>query len=420
MATYRIRPCARLSGEITVHSAKNAVLPLMCGALLTRETVTIEQIPALTDVKTLTDILRDCGVLMHADQAEKLLALTADSPRSPRREDLLSRMRASVLVMGPLLARTGYARVALPGGCAIGQRPIDLHLKGMEALGAHVEQTPGFVTLRGKLRGGNVYLDFPSVGATENILMAAVLLPGISVIHNAAREPEIVDLANFINAMGGSVRGAGSAVMTIEGVKHLHGARWTPMPDRIVAGTLLAAGAITGGTIELTRAPVQALLAVNAKLREMGCDVREEEKRVILTAPERLTAFAQLQTQPYPGFPTDMQVQMLALLSVSEGTGVVVENVFENRFTHAGDLNRMGARILCSGRTAVVRGVPELYGARVTARDLRGGAALTLAGLKAQGETQVDGAELIDRGYEHFETQLTRLGADIRRVQGSA
>ena len=251
-------------------------------------------------------------------------------------------------------------------------------------------------------------------------LMAAVLLPGISVIHNAAREPEIVDLANFINAMGGSVRGAGSAVMTIEGVKHLHGARWTPMPDRIVAGTLLAAGAITGGTIELTRAPVQALLAVNAKLREMGCDVREEEKRVILTAPERLTAFAQLQTQPYPGFPTDMQVQMLALLSVSEGTGVVVENVFENRFTHAGDLNRMGARILCSGRTAVVRGVPELYGARVTARDLRGGAALTLAGLKAQGETQVDGAELIDRGYEHFETQLTCLGADIRRVHANA
>ena len=216
MATYRIRPCARLSGEITVHSAKNAVLPLMCGALLTRETVTIEQIPALTDVKTLTDILRDCGVLMHADQAEKLLALTADSPRSPRREDLLSRMRASVLVMGPLLARTGYARVALPGGCAIGQRPIDLHLKGMEALGAHVEQTPGFVTLRGKLRGGNVYLDFPSVGATENILLAATRCGGCMTVENAAMEPEITDLIGFLRSAGANITGAGTARLTVE------------------------------------------------------------------------------------------------------------------------------------------------------------------------------------------------------------
>ena len=217
--------------------------------------------------------------------------------------------------------------------------------------------------------------------------------------------------------MGGSVRGAGSAVMTIEGVKHLHSTRWTPMPDRIVAGTLLAAGAITGGTIELTRAPVQALLAVNAKLREMGCDVREEEKRVILTAPERLTAFAQLQTQPYPGFPTDMQVQMLALLSVSEGTGVVVENVFENRFTHAGDLNRMGARILCSGRTAVVRGVPELYGARVTARDLRGGAALLLAAMQAEGESTIFGVKHIERGYDTLEAALQSVGARLKTVE---
>lgn len=237
------------------------------------------------------------------------------------------------------------------------------------------------------------------------------------MIHNAAREPEIVDLANFINAMGGRVHGAGSAVMTIEGVSVLHGTQWQPMPDRIVAGTLLAAGAITGGQVELTQAPVTALHAINAKLREMGCDVREEDNRVMLRAPQRLTAFAQLQTQPYPGFPTDMQVQMLALLSVAEGTGVIVENVFENRFTHAGDLNRMGARILCSGRTAVVRGVPELYGARVTARDLRGGAALVLAGLKAQGETQVDGAELVERGYERLERQLGALGAQIRRKQ---
>ncbi len=246
MATYRIRPCARLSGEITVHSAKNAVLPLMCGALLTRETVTIEQIPALTDVKTLTDILRDCGVLMHADQAEKLLTMTADSPRSPRREDLLSRMRASVLVMGPLLARTGYARVALPGGCAIGQRPIDLHLKGMEALGAHVEQTPGFVTLRGKLRGGNVYLDFPSVGATENILMAAALARGTTRIENAAKEPEIADLCDFLTQMGAHISGGGTSTILIEGRETLHGCRYRPIPDRIEAGTLLCAAAQVG------------------------------------------------------------------------------------------------------------------------------------------------------------------------------
>ena len=251
-------------------------------------------------------------------------------------------------------------------------------------------------------------------------MMAAVLVPGVTTIHNPAREPEIVDLQNFINAMGGCVRGAGGHAIEIEGVSCLHGTEWTPMPDRIVAGTLLAAAAVTGGEVTLTNAPESDMVAVTAKLREMGCRIAEAPGRIALSAPQRLTAFSQLQTQPHPGFPTDMQVQMLALLSVSEGTGVVVENVFENRFTHAGDLNRMGARILCSGRTAVVRGVPELYGARVTARDLRGGAALTLAGLKAQGETQVDGAELIDRGYEHFETQLTCLGADIRRVHANA
>ena len=275
MATYRIRPCARLSGEITVHSAKNAVLPLMCGALLTRETVTIEQIPALTDVKTLTDILRDCGVLMHADQAEKLLTMTADSPRSPRREDLLSRMRASVLVMGPLLARTGYARVALPGGCAIGQRPIDLHLKGMEALGAHVEQTPGFVTLRGKLRGGNVYLDFPSVGATENILMAAALAQGTTRIENAAKEPEIADLCDFLTQMGAHISGGGTSTILIEGRETLHGCRYRPIPDRIEAGTLLCAAAMTEGSVLLRGVRPEHMRAVLYKLGESGVTLRE-------------------------------------------------------------------------------------------------------------------------------------------------
>lgn len=420
MEAFVVRGGRKLEGTMRVDGAKNAALPILAASVLTEETVVLQGVPMISDVRKMTDILTMLGCRIRRDG--HTLTLDAGGLNRTEMPDALSKqIRSSIFLLGPILSRFRQATVTYPGGCEIGLRPIDLHLSGLRSLGVAIHEEGGVIHCDGgNMHSGEVHLDYPSVGATENILMAAVLLPGISVIHNAAREPEIVDLANFINAMGGSVRGAGSAVMTIEGVKHLHGVQWSPMPDRIVAGTLLAAGAITGGTIELTRAPVRALLAVNAKLREMGCDVREEEKRVILTAPERLTAFAQLQTQPYPGFATDMQVQMLALLSVSEGTGVVVENVFENRFTHAGDLNRMGARILCSGRTAVVRGVPELYGARVTARDLRGGAALTLAGLKAQGETQVDGAELIDRGYEHFETQLTCLGADIRRVHANA
>lgn len=399
MEAFVVQGGRKLEGTIRVDGAKNAALPILAASVLTEETVVLQGVPMISDVRKMTDILTMLGCRIRRDG--HTLTLDAGGLNRTEMPDALSKqIRSSIFLLGPILSRFRQATVTYPGGCEIGMRPIDLHLSGLRSLGVVIHEEGGVIHCDGgNMHSGEVHLDYPSVGATENILMAAVLLPGISVIHNAAREPEIVDLANFINAMGGSVRGAGSAVMTIEGVKHLHGVQWTPMPDRIVAGTLLA---------------------VNAKLREMGCDVREEEKRVILTAPERLTAFAQLQTQPYPGFPTDMQVQMLALLSVSEGTGVVVENVFENRFTHAGDLNRMGARILCSGRTAVVRGVPELYGARVTARDLRGGAALTLAGLKAQGETQVDGAELIDRGYEHFETQLTCLGADIRRVHANA
>ena len=376
MATYRIRPCARLSGEITVHSAKNAVLPLMCGALLTRETVTIEQIPALTDVKTLTDILRDCGVLMHADQAEKLLTMTADSPRSPRREDLLSRMRASVLVMGPLLARTGYARVALPGGCAIGQRPIDLHLKGMEALGAHVEQTPGFVTLRGKLRGGNVYLDFPSVGATENILMAAALAKGTTRIENAAKEPEIADLCDFLTQMGAHISGGGTSTILIEGRETLHGCRYRPIPDRIEAGTLLCAAAMTEGSVLLRGVRPEHMRAVLYKLGESGVTLRESAAGLRLSG--RATQPLQVRTLAYPGFPTDMQAPMMALALSLRGTSVFLETIFENRFMHAREMVRMGASIRIEDRIALVSGGHPLGGTSVTSTDLRGGAALML------------------------------------------
>ena len=413
MEAFVVRGGRKLEGTMRVDGAKNAALPILAASVLTEETVVLQGVPMISDVRKMTDILTMLGCRIRRDG--HTLTLDAGGLNRTEMPDALSKqIRSSIFLLGPILSRFRQATVTYPGGCEIGLRPIDLHLSGLRSLGVAIHEEGGVIHCDGgNMHSGEVHLDYPSVGATENILMAAVLLPGISVIHNAAREPEIVDLANFINAMGGSVRGAGSAVMTIEGVKHLHSTRWTPMPDRIVAGTLLAAGAITGGTIELTRAPVQALLAV--KVCSGHHFFASCIEWIIL-----MTAFAQLQTQPYPGFPTDMQVQMLALLSVSEGTGVVVENVFENRFTHAGDLNRMGARILCSGRTAVVRGVPELYGARVTARDLRGGAALTLAGLKAQGETQVDGAELIDRGYEHFETQLTCLGADIRRVHANA
>ena len=376
MATYRIRPCARLSGEITVHSAKNAVLPLMCGALLTRETVTIEQIPALTDVKTLTDILRDCGVLMHADQTEKLLTMTADSPRSPRREDLLSRMRASVLVMGPLLARTGYARVALPGGCAIGQRPIDLHLKGMEALGAHVEQTPGFVTLRGKLRGGNVYLDFPSVGATENILMAAALAKGTTRIENAAKEPEIADLCDFLTQMGAHISGGGTSTILIEGRETLHGCRYRPIPDRIEAGTLLCAAAMTEGSVLLRGVRPEHMRAVLYKLGESGVTLRESAAGLRLSG--RATQPLQVRTLAYPGFPTDMQAPMMALALSLRGTSVFLETIFENRFMHAREMVRMGASIRIEDRIALVSGGHPLGGTSVTSTDLRGGAALML------------------------------------------
>ena len=381
MATYRIRPCARLSGEITVHSAKNAVLPLMCGALLTRETVTIEQIPALTDVKTLTDILRDCGVLMHADQAEKLLTMTADSPRSPRREDLLSRMRASVLVMGPLLARTGYARVALPGGCAIGQRPIDLHLKGMEALGAHVEQTPGFVTL-----------------------MAAALARGTTRIENAAKEPEIADLCDFLTQMGAHISGGGTSTILIEGRETLHGCRYRPIPDRIEAGTLLCAAAMTEGSVLLRGVRPEHMRAVLYKLGESGVTLRESAAGLRL----------QVRTLAYPGFPTDMQAPMMALALSLRGTSVFLETIFENRFMHAREMVRMGASIRIEDRIALVSGGHPLGGTSVTSTDLRGGAALMLCGLLAEGETTLhDPNGQIARGYEDLPGMLRALGAEV-------
>ena len=416
MEAFVVEGGVALRGEARVDSAKNAVLPILAAAVLTPEEIVLHNVPDITDVGHMAAILTMLGC--QVERSGRDMTVDCGGIHSWEMPDQLSKqIRSSIFLLGPILARFRKATVTFPGGCEIGLRPIDLHLSGLRQLGVEISEEGGLIHCDGRnMHAGEVHFDYPSVGATENVMMAAVLLPGTTVIHNPAREPEIADLQAFINAMGGKIRGAGTHYIAVEGVERLHGTAWTPMADRIVAGTLLAAAAITGGEITLTNAPESDMVAVTAKLREMGCRLEERPGWIHLRAPKRLTAFAQLQTQPHPGFPTDMQVQMLALLSTAEGMGVITENVFENRFTHAGDLNRMGAHILCTGRTAVVRGVPELYGAHVTARDLRGGAALVLAGLRARGETLVDHAELIDRGYDHLERQLSRLGGKVRRV----
>ncbi len=416
MEAFVVEGGVTLRGEARVDSAKNAVLPILAAAVLTPEEIVLHNVPDITDVGHMAAILTMLGC--RVERSGRDMTVDCGGIHSWEMPDQLSKqIRSSIFLLGPILARFRKATVTFPGGCEIGLRPIDLHLSGLRQLGVEISEEGGLIHCDGRnMHAGEVHFDYPSVGATENVMMAAVLLPGTTVIHNPAREPEIADLQAFINAMGGKIRGAGTHYIAVEGVERLHGTAWTPMADRIVAGTLLAAAAITGGEITLTNAPESDMVAVTAKLREMGCRLEERPGWIHLRAPKRLTAFAQLQTQPHPGFPTDMQVQMLALLSTAEGMGVITENVFENRFTHAGDLNRMGAHILCTGRTAVVRGVPELYGAHVTARDLRGGAALVLAGLRARGETLVDHAELIDRGYDHLERQLSRLGGKVRRV----
>ena len=413
MATYRIRHCERLGGEVNLHTAKNAVLPILCAGLLTREPLTVERVPMLTDVDTLTEILTDCGVEISRNRDE--VTLWSDDPRSPSSENLLSRMRASVLVMGPLLARTGYARVGLPGGCAIGQRPIDLHIKGMQALGAEAQYTPGSVTLQGELHGGSIYLDFPSVGATENIILAAVLAKGSTRIENAAKEPEIVDLAAFLSSMGARISGAGTSTIVIEGVSALHGTTWQPIADRIEAGTMACACAITGGELMLRGARADHLRSLLFKLSEAGVHIHDTPGGLMVLG--RAKQPFEIRTMVYPGFPTDLQAPMMAVACKTPGTSVFLETIFENRFMHAAELSRLGAHIRVENRVAVVEGTPYLTGAPVTATDLRAGAALILAGLCAEGETLVDDADgHITRGYERIEEKLAAVGGLVRKI----
>lgn len=416
MSAFRIEGGNRLMGEVQVHSAKNAVLPIMAAAVLCPDDVELMDCPKISDVEDMARILRTLGC--RIEEKNGAMRIGMDGLHSWEMPDELSKqIRSSIFLLGPILSRFKRATVTYPGGCEIGLRPIDLHLQGLRCLGVEIKEEGGVIVCDGSaMRAADVHFDYPSVGATENVMMAAVLLEGETTIHNAAREPEIVDLERFINAMGGSVSGAGTHTILVKGVQKLHGVSFSPIPDRIVAGTLLCAAAGTGGEVTLTHVCPGDMVAVLAKLREMGCTIHEAEEHIHLQAPRRLTAFQQMQTQPHPGFPTDMQVQLMAVATIAQGTSIVVENVFENRFTHAGDLNKMGAKIIVNGRMAIIQGVNRLYGAHVTARDLRGGAALVLAGLIAQGTTLVSNISLIDRGYEQLEDTLSALGAKIIRV----
>ncbi len=415
MEGFRVCGGEKLRGSVAVNAAKNSVLPLLAASILPRDGMTLRGCPDIRDVRAMNDILRYLGCRVTHEGGD----ITVDAATLARHElpdGLSKQIRSSIFLLGPVLAKMRRATVTYPGGCEIGIRPIDLHLSGLRMLGVRIEEEGGMLLCDGEdMRAGDVYFDYPSVGATENVMMAAVLLGGTTTIHNAAREPEIIDLERCINCMGGRVRGAGTHVIEIEGVKELRGTAYTPIPDRIIAGTLLCAGAATGGEIELTNVRQDDLVPIVSKLREMGCRASYRGDALTLTAPARLRAFSQIITQPHPGFPTDMQAQMLAVATLAKGTSVITENVFENRFSHVVDLSKMGASILVSGRTAVIHGVRALHGARVTARDLRGGAALVIAGLAAEGRTFVENAEIIDRGYQSLEKTLSSLGADIRR-----
>ncbi|HEY4550402.1 MAG TPA: UDP-N-acetylglucosamine 1-carboxyvinyltransferase [Bacillus sp. (in: firmicutes)] len=414
-----VRGGKRLSGSVKVEGAKNAVLPVIAASLLASDGKSvIRNVPTLSDVYTINEVLR----FLNANVVFKDNCVTVDASGELLVEapfEYVRKMRASVLVMGSLLARNGRARVALPGGCAIGSRPIDQHLKGFEAMGAKVKVGNGFIEAEaenGRLHGAKIYLDFPSVGATENIMMAAVLAKGTTVIENVAKEPEIVDLANFLNKMGAKVKGAGTGTIRIEGVDILFGADHTIIPDRIEAGTFMVAAAITGGNVLVQGAIPEHLTSLIAKMEEMGITILEEGDGVRVIGTDRLKA-VDIKTMPHPGFPTDMQSQMMALLLRAKGTSMITETVFENRFMHVEEFRRMNADIKIEGRSVVINGPSNIQGAEVTATDLRAGAALVVSALVADGITSITELKHLDRGYVDFHNKLAALGADIERIE---
>ena len=410
-----IQGSRRLAGEVRISGAKNAALPILAATLLGKGTCTLTNMPAVRDVVTMSKVLTHLGASVEAEGDRYTVSLDAITSREAP-YDLVKTMRASVMVLGPLVARWGEAVVALPGGCAIGARPINLHLAALEKMGAEIRIEHGNVHARvhGRLRGARIYFDLQTVTGTENVMMAACLAEGTTVLENAAREPEISDLANFLSKRGARISGAGTDVITIEGVPELRGADHEIVPDRIETGTYLVAGAITGGEVRVARCRPDHCEALLAKLREAGAELKVEKEAIQVRAGEKLRA-VDVKTIPYPGFPTDMQAQMMALMAISSGSSVITETVFESRFIHVLELQRMGADIRIEGNHAIVTGVERLGGAPVMASDLRASACLILAGLAAEGETRVSRVYHLDRGYERLDTKLTGLGAQIRR-----
>jgi UDP-N-acetylglucosamine 1-carboxyvinyltransferase len=408
-----------LKGEIRISGAKNAALPVLVASLLTDEPLIVSNVPHLQDITTTMELLGRMGVRLVVGDKMVIEAYAGQTTSVCAPYELVKTMRASILVLGPLVARFGEAEVSLPGGCAIGSRPVNLHVKGLQAMGAEISLEGGYIRAKAKrLKGARVFMDTVSVTGTENIMMAATLADGVTVIENAAREPEVTDLANCLNAMGARVTGAGSDEITIEGVAKLHGGHHDIIPDRIETGTYLVAGAMTGGNVRLRQSRPELLTSVIEKLQEAGAHIETGADWIALNMGGRRPKAVSLRTAPYPAFPTDMQAQFLAMNTIAEGTGTVIETIFENRFMHVYEMQRMGANIELEGNTAIVRGVEAIQGAPVMATDLRASASLALAGLVAQGETTVDRIYHIDRGYECIEEKLSQLGARIRRVAG--
>jgi len=405
-----------LAGEVAISGAKNAALPILCASLLSSEPLQLSNVPHLNDISTMLRLIAQMGVEVTLDGADGLVldSRGLNNPLAPY--DMVKTMRASILVLGPLLARCGEAKVSLPGGCAIGARPVDQHIRGLQAMGAEIHVEQGYVHAKAKrLKGARIVTDMVTVTGTENLMMAAVLADGETIIENAAREPEVVDLANCLVAMGAQISGAGTDVIRIRGVERLHGAAHPIMPDRIETGTYLCAAAATGGNIRLVKTSAAYLDSVVDKLLDAGCEIATERDAITLKAPQKLKAVS-LRTAPYPAFPTDMQAQFMAINCVAEGSAVIRETIFENRFMHAVELIRLGADIKIDANNAVVTGVPRLDGATVMATDLRASASLVIAGLVAQGETLIERIYHLDRGYERIEEKLSRLGARVKRV----
>ena len=407
---------AALSGEVAISGAKNAALPILCAALLTAEPLHFTNVPHLNDISTMLRLLGDMGVGVTMDGVDGLVLNGGGLNNPVASYEMVKTMRASILVLGPLVARCGEARVSLPGGCDIGARPVDQHIKGLQAMGAEITVEQGYVHAKAtRLKGARICTDMVTVTGTENLMMAACLADGETIIENAAREPEVVDLANCLVSMGARISGAGTDVIRIQGVDKLHGATHAIMPDRIETGTYLCAAAVTGGDIRLVKTSAAYLDTVVDKLMDAGCDITVERDAIRLVAPQRLKAVS-LRTAPYPAFPTDMQAQFMAINCVADGVATIRETIFENRFMHVNELMRLGANIQIEGNNAIVRGVDRLEGATVMATDLRASASLVIAALVAQGETLIDRIYHLDRGYERIEEKLAKLGASVKRV----